>query len=159
MNLSGPNLAVFIRWVRQELLVIIAGWEFAQSVRRRITSANRPGIRRWKRVEITVNGIKARIDSIDPSLPSYLNLDPAAFYVWLSLKDPLPGTGVVKFGVTIPPMEYSKESFTETVIKAAEIRAATIMNGAKSTQQLREDGEMKKKKLQTMIDELKKKLE
>lgn len=78
-------------------------------------------------MEILVKGIKATIAFIrpEPAEPFFHHED--SISIWLDLEKPLPGGGLIGFGVSLPAVHYSRESFMDALAKAADEQATGII--------------------------------
>lgn len=108
-------------------------------------------------MEILVKGIKATIGFIRP--------DPATIFrredqigVWLDLEKPLPGGGTIGFGVSLPAIHYSRESFLDALVKAADGRATAIIERGQEDRQRELEEKERLAKLQALVSDIEKEL-
>ncbi len=104
-------------------------------------------------MDILVKGIKATIAFIRPE-PAGIFHREDSISVWLDLEDPLPSGGTIGFGVYLPAIHYSRESFLDTLVKAANEEATRIITGSASqtARQLQEKERLAK--LQALVSDL-----
>jgi hypothetical protein len=110
-------------------------------------------------MDILVKGIKATIAFIRP--------EPATTFpfhredqisVWLDLEKPLPGGGTVGFGVYLPATHYSRESFLDALVKAADERATNIIERGQEDRERELQEKKRLADLQALISDLEKEL-